>query len=157
MLPAGLTLSYACDSTTKGGCAAKPPSAVGYVRSDFKGAEVAIVFYSVFPDATSARAWFSGGGPEPKFSLWRLKQLNVMSLPHPRISGRVRGFANSVVVESSGHENLYRTGTTELNVLTGNVIVNVTTGSRTSSKHGNPAVASELLKAAVARLTGTRR
>jgi hypothetical protein len=157
MLPAGFTLGYVCDSTTKGGCATKVPSAAGFVRSDFRGPDVAIVFYSIFPDARSARAWFGGGGREPKFSLWRLKQLNVESLPHARISGRVPGFPNSVIVESSGHKNLYRTGTTEFNVLSGDVIVNVTTGSQTSRQHGNRVVAAKLLKAAVARLNGAGR
>jgi hypothetical protein len=156
ILPAGFQVGFACESATLRHCTNKLPGSIGRVRADFSGPSRAVVVYTIFPDAASARAWFRGKGESPEFSFWRLKQLNVESLPHPRLSGRIPGFADSVIVESSGHRKLFLTGTTSANVLLGNVIVNATTGSRVSTRHGDRVVALQLLKAAVARLDAVR-
>jgi hypothetical protein len=138
------------------GCAGVTPGAVGKVRAGFAGLPVTSVVYTVFPDAASARAWFAGSESKPSFSTWRLKQLNVFSVPHPRVSGRVPGLANSVIVESAGHKTLDRKGLTEANILSGNVIVNATAGSKTSTRHGNRVEALRLVRSAFAALGAAR-
>jgi hypothetical protein len=60
-----------------------------------------------------------------------------------------------VFVESAGHERLYTQGITEANV-SGNVIVNVTTESRTTTQQGNRVVALQSLQAGLARLSAGR-
>ena len=157
LLPAGVTPAFACASPAQRACIIKLPGASGGVRADFDAPNLAVVVYTIFPDAATARAWFRGEGQSPQFSFWRLKQLNVVSLPHPRISGRVPGFADSVIVESSGHQKLDLTGTTSANVLSGNVIVNATTGSESSTQHGNRVMAMQLLQAAIAHLNAARK
>lgn len=155
-LPAGITLTSVCASPAQRRCANRVPGASGRVLAAFDAPSQAVVVYTIFPDAATARAWFRGKGQSPQFSFWRLKQLDVESLPHPRISGRVPGFADSVIVESSGHLKLYLTGTTSANVLSENVIVNATTGSDSSTQHGNRVLALKLLKAAIAHLNAAR-
>lgn len=136
-----------------------PPGAVGIAEIGIAGCDCdeVRIRYTIYPSAATARAWILGDGVRPTYSIWRLKQLNATSLPHPRISGTVPGYQASVIVESSGHKRLYTHGVTEMNVLSGNVIVNVTTGSRTSTQHGNRVAARALLDAAVAHLRATRR
>jgi hypothetical protein len=135
-----------------------PPHAVGVVEIGIKSACCpAGITYTVYPSAEVARAWLLGDGPKPTFSIWRLKQLNSSSLPHPRLSGTVPGYRNSVIVESAGHERIDTRGLTEMDVLVGNVIVNVTTYSRTSTEHGNRLGARLLIDAAVGHLRAAVR
>jgi hypothetical protein len=157
----GFAVIWACNSLREGPyrnpCAGRTPGAFGKVRIDFAGPPFAAVVYTVFPDAASARAWFRGARQPEEVSLWRLKQLSIVSLPHPRLSGRVPGLASSVIVESAGHKTLDRKGVTEADVLSGNVIVNATTGSRTSIQHGNRVLALRLVRSAFAALGAARK
>jgi hypothetical protein len=133
-----------------------PPMAVGVVvigaaSQCCRGTQQ--IQYTVYPDARTAREWMFGHGAKPVLSIWRLKQLSGASLPHPRLAGRLSGYpTTSVIVESAGHLRIDRKGTTEADVLVGNVIANVTTSSDTSTQHGNRVAASQLIKAAVAHL-----
>lgn len=62
------------------------------------------------------------------------------------------GYENSVIVESAGHKRIDTHGLTEMDVLVANVIVNVTTYSRTSTQHGNRLGARFLIDPAVTHL-----
>lgn len=135
-----------------------PPHAVGVVEVGIKAACCpAGITYTVYPSAAIAHAWLLGDGLHPTSSIWRLKQLSSSSLPHPRLSGTVPGYENSVIVESAGHQRIDTHGLTEMDVLVANIIVNVTTYSRTSTRHGNRLGARLLIDPAVAHLRAALR
>ena len=141
-------------------CETIPLDAVGLVQIGTKGIDRwELIQYTVFASESDARKVMLGANADkPTFSVWRLKQLNNQSLPDAKIVARhITGYRLGVIVEARAHRHpppsWHDTGLTEVDTLIGNVIVNVTTPSRsTNQDHGDRVSALLLLHAAVAHL-----
>jgi hypothetical protein len=141
-------------------CETIPLNAVGLVQIGTKGTDPwGLIQYTVFASSADARNVMVGPDiDKPTFSIWRLKQLNTQSLPDARIAARhINGYNLGVIVEARAHRHApaswHDTGLTAVNTLVGNVIVNVTTPSRsTNQHHGDRVSALRLLHAAVVHL-----
>jgi hypothetical protein len=145
-------------------CETIPLNAVGLVQIATKGVDRwELIQYTVFANATDARNVMVGpNADKPTFSVWRLKQMNNQSLPDAKIAARhITGYSVGVIVEARAHRHApaswHDTGLTAVNTLVGNVIVNVTTPSRsTNQNHGDRVSALRVLHAAVAHLKRAR-